>query len=110
MPCQLRPYPGIRVFTAPTGANVMMYIGSASGLAKLTAVTLNGNPLAITDDLTFFFTMGSGIDVVRITVVSPNAGDTIQVFEDCGGGQNQKIDEYPYDSNDPVRGYRIVGN
>lgn len=110
MPCKLNPYqPGLAIFASPTGSDVSLYIGSASGLAKLSAATYRSDPLVVDNDRAVSFTVEHGIQLLRLNVVSPDARDTVQVFEDCGEGQSQKLSEYPYDPNDPPRGYRIVG-
>jgi hypothetical protein len=110
MSCQLNSDPsGIRKFSAAAGSQVAMHIESTSTSAKLSAATLNDNALTITNDASITFTVAAGMNVLLITTVSPSVADTIQVFEDCGAGQQKKIDEYPYDPNDPARGYRISG-
>jgi hypothetical protein len=109
MACQLRPDPtGIHRFTAPSNASITMCIESTSGLAHLTAANLNRNSIPVNDPCVTF-TISSGANLLLITVVSPDVSDTIKVFEDCGDGTKNKIDEYAYDPNDPVRGYVIIG-
>lgn len=110
MPCQLRPAPtGIRKFLVVTGATVGIRIESQSKLAKLTSATFADAPFVVTNENAVSFTVPEGPNLLMIVVISPDASDTIRLLEDCGAGQNQQLDEYPYDPNDPVRGYRIAG-
>jgi len=107
--CKLRPSPtGIRVFLVVVGATVGVHIESESALAKLTAATFNNNPLAVTNDVAVSFTVPAGFNLLFLSVQSPVARDTIRVFEDCEAGQQEKLDEYAYNSSEPGRGYRIA--
>lgn len=109
MSCQLRPSPtGIRLFLTTAGATITLFIESDSTLAKLAGATWNDNPLTVTNDASITFTAAAGINVLLITVVSPDVADTIQVFEDCGDDSQQKLDEYAYNPSDPARAYRIA--
>jgi hypothetical protein len=109
MACKLRPSPtGIHIFLVVVGATVGVYIESESALAKLTAATLDNNPLTVTNDKAVSFTVPVGVHILLLSVQSPDAKDTIRMFEDGGAGQNQKLDEYSYDPNDPARAYRIA--
>ncbi len=109
MACQIRRDPtGIHRFLAPQGATLTLCIKSASDLAHLTAANLNNSPVAVNDPCVTF-TIVAGANLLIITVVSPDNNDTITVFEDCGDGTQQQIDQYSYNPNDPARGFVIIG-
>jgi hypothetical protein len=109
MACQMRRDPtGIHTFLAPTGSTLTMCFESASGLAHLTAANLNRTPIPVNDPCVTF-TIIRGSNLLLITMVSPDPNDTIKVFEDCGDGTKNKLEEYAFDPQDPVRGYVIIG-
>jgi hypothetical protein len=84
-------------------------IDSDSGLAKLTAASLDADNLPIQNDSSTSFTVKDGISVLFLTVITPDNTDNIRVLESCPGGGTQVIDQFPFDASNPSRGYRIVG-
>ncbi len=95
-------------FTSQNGAKATVKV-AANGVARIVAARFNHDDLPVQNGDTVNFTVGAGINILKLVVAVADPNDTIRILEDCGGGQTQILDEYPNNPSDPVTGYSIFG-
>ena len=113
MACSLQQDPTNKCdFIAATGANVTIKVISTTPnvSARFVAAQLNKKPLQIHNGDTITFTLAAGVNTLDLVIAGSDPNCTIQLLEDCGGGNTQVLDEFPYDPSDPVVRYSICAS
>jgi len=114
MSCNLKKDASL-LFDARTtsGLNTVVFIKSdASPIVKVTAATFNGTEVTV--DAAGKITLPAskkGTNVLNLTIEGAQAGDDIQLMEDCGDGKSSFLKKKragPAPGGaDPVMGFRI---
>jgi|SRR5690242_3795634 hypothetical protein len=113
MACALQPDPSDRCdFIASTGSNVTVKVASTTPgvIAGLATAKLNKKPLPVTNGDTTNFTVAAGVNTLGLVITVSDPQCTVQVLEDCGGGNTQILDQFKNDPADPVVGYSICAS
>jgi hypothetical protein len=95
-------------FTAKAGSQATVKV-AATGNARFVAASQNDTKLSIQHQDTVAFTVLGGVNLLEFVIAVANPKDTIQILEDCGGGQTQKLEKFPNDPSDPVTGFSVFG-
>lgn len=95
-------------FTAKTGAQVTVNI-AATGNARFLAATQNSANLTVQSQNSVTFSVLAGVNLLEFVTAVANPNDTIQILEDCGGGQTQELENFPNDPGDPITGFSVFG-
>lgn len=113
MACSLQPDPSNKCdFIASTGSNVTVKVASITPnvIAGLATAKNNKKLLPITNDDTTNFTVAAGLNTLEFVIAVSDPHCTVQVLEDCGGGNTQILDQFENNPADPVVGYSICAS
>lgn len=113
MACSLQPDPSNKCdFIASTGANITVKVASITPnvIAGLATAKHNKKLLPITNGDTTNFTVAAGVNTLDLVIAVSDPSCTIQVLEDCGGGNTQVLDQFDNDPADPVASYSICAS
>lgn len=92
-------------WTAAINAVVTVKVTSNSGTVNVVGANYNNNAIPAPNN-TVQFTVVNGPALLMITLAGPP--DTIEVVEDCGGGQTQHLFGYT-NAYHPLLGFTIIG-
>lgn len=113
MACSLQPDPSNKCdFIASTGANITVKVASITPnvTAGLATAKHNKKLLPITNGDTTNFTVVAGVNTLELVIAVSDPQCTVQVLEDCGGGNTQVLDQFDNDPAAPDVGYSICAS
>ena len=96
-------------FLAGAGQNITVKV-TATGNARFVSASQNGNKFPILDENTVQFTVAAGENTFLFVVAVADPDDVVQILEDCGSGQNNVLEQFKNDTNDPVTGFSVFGS
>jgi|SRR5579859_1252955 len=96
-------------FVAKTDQTVIVKV-RAVGNARFVSASQNGNKIPVTNGDTVQFKVAAGSNLMLFVVAVANPNDTVEIIEDCGGGQTQVLEQFQNDPSDPTTGFTVCGS